>query len=134
MHRLMIFALCAVPLAAQLPEPNDAGVAIGHIHLMVSDPEPHRKLWVDLLGAQVVHAGTLEMYKLPGVYVIVGKARTAPSDGSEGSTVNHFGFLVPSYQDIKAKLSAAGITFATDNPNTKQLIARFPDKVNVEFT
>jgi catechol 2,3-dioxygenase-like lactoylglutathione lyase family enzyme len=134
MHRLLIVALCTAPLVAQLSAPNDAGVSIGHIHLMVSDPEPHRKLWVDLLGAEVVHAGSLELYKLPGVYIIVGKARTAPTDGSEGSTVNHFGFLVPSYQEIRAKLSAAGITFATDNPNTKQVIARFPDKINVEFT
>jgi len=35
---------------------------------------------------------------------------------------------------MKAKLVAANITFAMDNANTKQLIARFPDKINVEFT
>jgi catechol 2,3-dioxygenase-like lactoylglutathione lyase family enzyme len=134
MHRLLMIAALAAPLMAQLSEPNNAGVSIGHIHLMVSDPEPHRKLWVDLLGAQVVHAGTLEMYKLPGVYIIVGKARTAPTEGSEGSTVNHFGFLVPSYQEIKSKLSAAGLSFAMDNAATKQVIARFPDKINIEFT
>jgi catechol 2,3-dioxygenase-like lactoylglutathione lyase family enzyme len=134
MHRLLLLTLCAAPLMAQLSEPNDAGVSVGHIHLMVSDPEPHRKLWVDLLGAQVVHAGTLEMYKLPGVYIIVGKARTAPTGGSEGSAVNHFGFLVPSYKDIRAKLSAAGVEFASDNANTEQVMARFPDKINVEFT
>src|SRR5262245_57483440 len=126
MHRILLLALCAAPLVAQ--------VSIGHVHLMVADPDAHRKLWVDVLGGQVVHAGTLEMFKFPGVYIIAGKARTAPADGSEGSTVNHFGFLVPSYQDIKSKLIGAGISFATDNPNTKQIMARFPDKINVEFT
>jgi catechol 2,3-dioxygenase-like lactoylglutathione lyase family enzyme len=134
MHRLLLLACCTLPLFGQLSAPNDAGVAIGHVHLMVSDPEPHKKLWVDLLGAEVVHAGTLEMYKLPGVYIIVGKARTAPTEGSEGSTVNHFGFLVPSYQDIKSKVTAAGLTFAQDNPTTKQVTVRFPEKVNVEFS
>ena len=134
MHRMLLLALCAAPLPAQLSAPNDTGIAIGHIHLMVSDPEVHRKLWVDLLGGQVVHSGTLEMFKLPGVFIIAGKARTAPTEGSEGSTVNHFGFLVPSYQEMKAKLTAAGITFASDNPNTKQIMARFPDKINVEFS
>ncbi len=134
MHRLFLLALCAAPLSAQLAAPNDAGVAIGHIHMMVADPEPHKKLWVDLLGARVVHAGSLEMYKLPGVYLIVGKARTAPTEGSEGSTVNHFGFLVPSYQDIKTKLTAAGLTFVQDNANNKQVTVRFPDKIHVEFT
>jgi catechol 2,3-dioxygenase-like lactoylglutathione lyase family enzyme len=126
MHRIVLLLLRATPVLAQ--------VSIGHIHLMVSDPEVHRKLWVDLLGGQVVHAGSLEMYKFPGVYIIAGKARTAPTDGSEGSTVNHFGFLVPSYQEIKSKLTAAGLTFAMDNANSKQVIARFPDKINVEFS
>ena len=132
--RILAFALCAFPAVAQLAAPNDAGVSIGHIHLMVTDPDAHKKFWVDMLGGQVVHAGSLEMIKLPGVYIIAGKARTPPAEGSEGSTVNHFGFLVPSYQDIKAKLTAAGLTFAMDNANTKQAIARLPDKVAVEFT
>jgi catechol 2,3-dioxygenase-like lactoylglutathione lyase family enzyme len=122
------------PLYAQLSPPNDAGVSIGHIHLMVSDPDAHKKLWVDLLGAEVTHAGTLELLKLPGVFIIVGKPRTPPADGSEGSTVNHFGFQVKSYAAIKARLAAANVTFATDNPATKQIMARFPDKINVEFT
>jgi catechol 2,3-dioxygenase-like lactoylglutathione lyase family enzyme len=67
------------------------------------------------------------------VYIIAGKAR-GPVAGSEGSTVNHFGFLVPSYQEIKTKLTAAGIEIATDNANAKQVTVRFPDKINVEFT
>ena len=61
------------------------------------------------------------------------KARTAPTDGSDGSTVNHFGFLVKSYADIKAKLTAANIPLAMDNAQTKQIIATFPEKVRVEF-
>jgi len=136
MHRLLplLPLLLAAPLFAQLSAPNDAGVAIGHIHLMLSDPDAHKKLWVDVLGAEVAHAGSLEMFKLPGVFIMAGRARTAPADGSEGSTVNHIGFLVKSYADVKSKLSAAGVTFATDNANNKQIMARFPDKVNVEFT
>jgi catechol 2,3-dioxygenase-like lactoylglutathione lyase family enzyme len=134
MHRIVFLALLAAPIFAQLAAPNDAGISIGHIHLMVADPEAHRKFWVDMLGGQVVKLGSLEMYKLPGVYIIAGKARTAPAEGSDGSTVNHFGFLVPSYADIKTKLTAAGATFVQDNPNTKQVTARLPDKVNVEFT
>jgi len=42
MHRILFLTLCAAPLLAQ--------VSIGHIHLMVIDPDAHRKLWVDLLG------------------------------------------------------------------------------------
>jgi len=107
---------------------------MGHIHLMVADPDAQKKLWVGVLGAEVTHTGSLEMLRLPGIFIVVGKARTAPSEGSEGSTVNHFGFLVKSYADTKAKLQAAGLTFATDNAQTKQLMVNFPEKVKVEFT
>jgi len=101
---------------------------------MVADPEEQKKLWVGLLGAEVIKVGSLEALKVPGVFMIVGKARTPPAEGSDGSTVNHIGFLVPSYKEIKAKLEARNITFAMDNVANKQVIARFPDKINVEFT
>lgn len=107
---------------------------MGHIRLMVADPEVQKKLWVGLLGAEVTHAGTLELLKLPGVFIVVQKARTPPTEGSDGSSVNHVGFLVKSYDAMKAKLADAGIQLASDNPRGKQLTARFPDKVNVELT
>jgi catechol 2,3-dioxygenase-like lactoylglutathione lyase family enzyme len=129
----MLLLVCA-PLFAQLAMPNEMGISLGHIHLQVGDPEPQKKLWTSLLNAEVTHTGTLELLRLPGIYIIAGKARSAPSEGCEGSTVNHFGFLVPSYSDMKAKLTALGFDFAMDNANTKQLIANFPDKVKVEFT
>jgi len=134
MHRVLLFAASAAALFAQLPAPNSNGVSLGHIHLMVADPEPQKKLWVDLLGAEVTHMGSLEMLKLPGIFIIVGKARTPPAEGSVGSTVNHFEFLVKSYADIKAKLAAAGLATVSDNAATKQIMVDFPDKVRVEFT
>src|SRR5579872_6053541 len=133
MRWLILLAASAAPLLAQTAAPNDSGVSVGHMHLVVADPDAQKKLWVDVLGAQVTHAGSLEMLKFPGVFIIVQKARTAPTEGSDGSTVNHFGFLVKSYPEIKEKLTAAGVKFSTDNPKNKQLIAIFPDKVLVEF-
>lgn len=134
MRTLLVFAASAASLMAQLAPPNAAGVSMGHIHLMVADPEAQKKLWVGLLGAEVTHAGTLEMLKLPGIFVIVGKARTPPTEGGDGSSVNHIGFLVKSYDDIKVKLAAAGIELASDEPKNRQVTAKFPDKVNVELT
>ena len=134
MHRVLLLAASAVPLFAQLAAPNPSGVAIGHVHLIVADPEAQKKLWVDLLGAEVTHTGSLEMLRLPGVFVIVQKARNAPTGGSDGSTVNHFGFLVKDLDGLKAKATAAGLTIVTDNPAGKQLMVDFPEKVRVEFT
>lgn len=121
------------PMFGQVAAPNAAGISVGHVHLMVADPEEHKKLWVGVLGAQVTNAGSLEMLKFPGLFVIVQKARM-PGEGSDGSVVNHFGFLVKSYAEMKSKLTAAGLTFSMDNEKTHQIIAVFPDKVRVEFS
>jgi catechol 2,3-dioxygenase-like lactoylglutathione lyase family enzyme len=134
MRWLCLFSVFTVSSFAQLPPPNESGVSMGHIHLLVADPDAHKKLWVGVLGAEVTQAGTLEMLKLPGVFVIVGKARTPPAEGSDGSTVNHFGFLVKSYAETKAKLVAANVELAADRPENKSMIANFPDKVRVELT
>jgi catechol 2,3-dioxygenase-like lactoylglutathione lyase family enzyme len=101
---------------------------------MVADPEAHKKLWVGVLGAEVTHAGTLEMLKLPGIFLVVGKARTPPADGTAGSTVNHFGVSVPSYPATRAKMAELGIESVMDNAANRQIIVNFPDKVAVEFT
>jgi catechol 2,3-dioxygenase-like lactoylglutathione lyase family enzyme len=134
MRWLTLFAAAAASLSAQVAPPNDSGISIGHMHLMVADPDAQKKLWVDLLGAEVEHAGVLEILKLPGVFIVVGKARTAPADGTDGSSVNHFGFLVKNAAEMKARLTAAGVTFAMDRPENHQFIAVFPEKVRVEFT
>lgn len=134
MRSLFVLMASAAALSAQLPPPNDSGISMGHIHLMVADPEAHKKLWVGILGAEVGHMGSLETLKLPGMFVVIGKARTPPTEGSDGSTVNHVGFLVPSYADTKAKLQAAGLTVVSDNAQGKQITVEFPEKVRVEIT
>jgi catechol 2,3-dioxygenase-like lactoylglutathione lyase family enzyme len=129
-----ISAMSTVSVFAQLAPPNEMGVSIGHIHMMLGDPDAQKKIWVGVLGAEVTSAGSLEMLKFPGVFIVLQKARTAPAEGSDGSSVNHFGFLVKSYADTKKKLEAAGLTFSMDNAQTKQIIAVLPEKVRVEFT
>lgn len=134
MHRLLLFAISASALFAQLPAPNQSGVSLGHLHLMVADPEAQKKIWVEALGAEATHTGTLEMLRLPGIYIIVGKARTAPKEGTDGSTVNHIGFAVKDLAAVKGKLDALHIESAPVNGNAKQIMAKFPEKVTVELT
>ena len=134
MRRLFIFATAVTTLFAQLPAPNQSGVSMGHVHLMVADPEAQKKIWVEALGAEVTRTGTLELLRLPGIYVIVGKARTAPSGGTDGSTVNHLGFAVKDLAAVKAKLETLHVASAPVNGNAKQIMATFPEKVTVELT
>jgi len=104
------FAVCLLtPLTAfaQLTTPNDGGIAIGHIHLLSKDREAQKKIWIEAFGAQVTKTGTLELLRLPGVYIIINQAD--PTGGSVGSTADHVGFSVKSLDDIKAKLAALKI-------------------------
>jgi catechol 2,3-dioxygenase-like lactoylglutathione lyase family enzyme len=121
--------ISASPVRAQQPAPNAAGVSAGHIHMMVSDPAAHRKIWVDVLGAQSVKAGAIEFLKLPGIFLVLGQGNTTA--GSEGSTVDHFAFRAKDLAGVSAKLKAAGIPLTRDDD--VEIVAIFPDKVKVEF-
>ncbi len=132
MRRIALLTLLLIssgPLGAQLPAPNAAGVSAGHLHMMVRDPEAHKKIWVDIFGAQVVNSGSLELLKLPGIFLILGKAERA--EGSEGSTLDHTAFRVKDLAATSAKLKAAGIPLTRDD--AAEIVAIFPDKVKVEF-
>jgi catechol 2,3-dioxygenase-like lactoylglutathione lyase family enzyme len=89
--------------AAQLTAPNDSGIAIGHIHLMAKDREATKRIFVDAFGAQVTKSGTLEMLRLPGVFIIVNAME--PMAGSAGSSADHFGLSVRDLNDIRMKLA-----------------------------
>jgi catechol 2,3-dioxygenase-like lactoylglutathione lyase family enzyme len=134
MYRLFLLAIPACALFAQLPSPNQSGVSMGHIHLLVADPEAQKKIWVEALGAETTHTGTLEMLRLPGIYVLVGKARTASTEGTDGSTIHHLGFAVKNLAAVKAKLDALHVESAPVNSSARQIMAKFPDKVTVELT
>jgi catechol 2,3-dioxygenase-like lactoylglutathione lyase family enzyme len=124
-----LFLIWAAPLRAQLPAPNVAGVSAGHMHMTVTDPNAHKKIWVDVLGAQVVNSRALELLKLPGIFLVLRKAE--PTGGSEGSTVDHFAFRAKDLPALKAKLTAARVPIVREDPY--EIVAMFPDKVKVEF-
>ncbi len=130
MRWLGLLAVSAATMFAQLAPPNDAGVSLGHIHLTVPDPDAQIKVWVDVLGATLVKSGALTLVKLPGIFLVVSKA--AATDGSNGSTVNHIGFLVKDYAALETKLAAANIPAVFDNKKD-QAIVTFPDQMRVEF-
>ena len=130
-------------LVAQAPVPNKSGVSVALVHLIVRNPQEHKKLWVDMLGAQVTSSGSLELLKLPGLFVSLEKGE--PVGPSNGSSVNHVGLWIKDYDAIKAKVTANHLTIISDNykaaecasaPGTPacQMTIAFPDGVGVEFT
>ena len=91
---------------AQLASPNDAGVAMGHVHLVTQDLEAGKKFWTTV-GGVPGKLGMNESFKFPGVLILLRKGD--PSAGSVGSMVNHIGFHVPNTAEALAKWKAAGI-------------------------
>jgi catechol 2,3-dioxygenase-like lactoylglutathione lyase family enzyme len=104
---LVVFLFTQTQAFPQLAAPNDTGVAIGHIHLYSKDPDAQKKIWTDAFGAQVTKTGTLELLRLPGIFIIINKME--PGAGSVGSTADHIGFSVKDLNDMKAKLTALNV-------------------------
>ena len=106
-YLFIAFVFTQIPAFAQLTTAIDSGVTMGHIHLLSKAPDAQKKIWIDAFGAQPTKTGTLEMLRLPGIFIIINKAE--PSAGSVGSTADHFGLSVKDLNDIKAKLSALNV-------------------------
>lgn len=108
------------------------GVTMGHLHMLVRDPEVHRKIWIETLGARVVKSGDLDVLLLPDVVLAFRKGE--PTGGSDDSAVNHLGFKTRDLDKAKADLTAVGCKVVREMPATRQAFLMFPDGVKVEFT
>ena len=115
---LLVLGLAAIfsaqPSRAQLAPPNDAGVSMGHIHLVVRDLDAYKKFWL-AMGGTPGELGQNLSFKFPGVLIFVRKGE--PPGGTVGSVVNHFGFQVPDTKVALARWNAAGLkTEVGNNP------------------
>jgi catechol 2,3-dioxygenase-like lactoylglutathione lyase family enzyme len=130
--KLLPLILTLAPMAlAQLPAGNDAGVAMGHLHLNVKDVEESKKFWVDQLGATVVKLGPMDALKFPGAIILLRKSDS--TGGTVGSSVDHIGFLVRDLDQELAKWKANSVKILTQNPANRQLFLLSPDGVKIEI-
>ena len=100
-------ALClsALPMLAQLPAPNAAGVSAGHDIMIVKDLEGANRFW-NALGGQPSELGTLKLTKLPGVLYLMRMGDN--KGGTEGSSVEYIGYKVKSRDESRAGRSKIG--------------------------
>jgi len=144
---LFLLVLAGVALA-QLPPPNPAGVAMGHLHLLVRDVDAHKKFWTEVMGATAVKMGPMDVMKFPDVLVMFRKGE--PSGGTKGSVVNHLGFKVKDMKATVAHMKARGANFVTQTEvaggrakgdywynepqKAQQAFIMAPDEVKIELT
>jgi catechol 2,3-dioxygenase-like lactoylglutathione lyase family enzyme len=144
MRRVFFGTLLAItiPLYAQLPSPNKAGVSAGHDVLRAKNVDAANEFWKVLGGEPVQFAGRLNLIKFPGLLVLeVGGGRqgaanpTPPADlaGSEGSSLDFLGFSVKDLKGSLAKWAAAGIKPVAGGSAT-QVYLLSPDNIKVRIT
>jgi len=126
--------LLAAPASAQLAPPNAAGVTMGHVHLNVSDVEVHKKLWTEHFGATPLAREGLPGVKLPGMLILL--RQQAPTGGSEGTVLDHFGFKIPNLAAFLERWRAAGYEVQREFKGTEGFPNAYvigPDNLKIEL-
>ncbi len=106
--RLLLLSLAMASFAwtasAQLAPPNEKGVSMGHLHLVVQDVDAAQKFWMTFGGTAAARGAGI---KFPGVIILLRKGD--PTGPAVGSVTNHVGYVVPNVAAAMAKWKAAGL-------------------------
>src|SRR3974377_1950836 len=126
-------ALAAGQDAAQLAPFNEAGVTMGHWHIISKDVEANKKIFLGMGGKMFMLGGNPFMM-FPGVYINLNLGTEKGEGGTQGSVVNHVGFIVNNVQEQVAKWKAAGVAVLPGNNNRPdQAFVETPDGVRLEI-
>ena len=125
-----VLILCfALKAHAQVLPFNEAGVTMGHHHLMVADVDAQREIWVDILGGEPSGDLPLLFVKFPGVFLILSSGDGA--GGTKGSALDHFAFDLKDLAGTRDKLAAAGVEIY--NESDARFDAIIPGGLDVHF-
>jgi catechol 2,3-dioxygenase-like lactoylglutathione lyase family enzyme len=112
---------------------NDIGVTMGHWHIAAKDVEADKKLFL-AMGGKLFMPGGNPLIMFPGIYINLVLNNEKGDGGSEGSVINHVGFIVDNVQQRVAQWKAAGVTVLPGlNNRTDQAFVVTPDGVRMEI-
>jgi catechol 2,3-dioxygenase-like lactoylglutathione lyase family enzyme len=112
---------------------NEVGVTMGHWHIASKDVEANKKLFLGMGGKLYMTAGNPQIM-FPGVFINLVLQNEKGNGGSQGSVVNHVGFIVDNVQTRVAQWKAAGVTVLPGNNNRPdQAFVETPDGVRIEI-
>src|SRR5262245_62362257 len=129
---LFALTLTAGTALAQPAPFNQIGVTMGHWHIVSKDVEANKKLFL-AMGAKLFTPGGNPLIMFPGVYINLNLGTEKGSGGTQGSVVNHVGFIVNNVQARVAEWKAAGVKVLPGNNNRlDQAFVETPDGVRIE--
>src|SRR3989475_8399108 len=130
---LLASALTAGAASAQPAPFNDVGLTMGHWHIASKDVEANKKLFL-AMGGKLFMPGGNPLIMFPGLYINLNLGTEKGDGGTEGSVVNHVGFIVNNVQQRVAQWKAAGVTVLPGNNNRlDQAYVVTPDGVRIEI-
>ncbi len=149
---LTVLLFAPVAANAQILVAGEGPVVYGHHHLNTTNMAAEKKFYIDMLGGTLAKIGPddhqQEIIKFTNVLIFFHPMQ-APTGGSIGSTVNHFGFSVPDLGVLVPKLKANGFKMitveqlpptakivddiSTASSGTRVAFALAPDDIKVEL-
>ena len=111
----MMTGLWTIASWAQIPAPNDQGVAMGHFHVYVPDVDAAKKLWLDHIGGEPAKVDGIDVVTFPGVLIFLEKG-TPIAAGGDANAIAHIGFFVTQPKEYLAKWKAAGFRVDFNDP------------------
>src|SRR5713226_9908039 len=114
---LLLASALTVGTAAAQPAPfNPIGVTMGHWHIASKDVEANKKLFL-AMGGKLFMPGGNPLIMFPGLYINLVLGNEKGEGGTQGSVVNHVGFIVNNVQERVAQWKAAGVPVLPGNNN-----------------
>jgi catechol 2,3-dioxygenase-like lactoylglutathione lyase family enzyme len=130
---LFASALTAGTAAAQPAPFNATGVTMGHWHLASKDMEANKKLFL-AMGGKLTMPGGAPLIMFPGLYINLALGNASGEGGTQGTVVNHVGFIVDNVQKRVAEWKAAGVkVLPGGNGRLDQAYVETPDGVRMEI-
>lgn len=130
---LLASALTVTGASAQPAAYNETGVTMGHWHLISKDIEANKKLFV-AMGGKLYMPGGNPLMMFPGTYINLNLGMEAGEGGTQGTVVNHVGFIVDDVQKRTAEWKAKGVKVLPGNDGRKdQAYVETPDGVRMEI-
>lgn len=131
---LLFTSVLAAAGAAAQPAPFNAdGVTMGHWHLISKDVDANKKLFL-AMGGKLYMPGGNPLIMFPGLYINLNLGMERGDGGTEGSVVNHVGFVVDDIQKRTAEWKAKGVDVLPGNNGRRdQAFVVTPDGVRIEI-
>jgi len=112
---------------------NSDGVTMGHWHMASKDPEAAKKIFL-AMGGKLYMPGGNPLVMFPGVYINLVLGTEKGEGGSQGSVVNHVGFVVDDVQKRVAEWKAKGVkVLPGGNGRLDQAYVETPDGLRMEI-